>query len=632
MSGRQTGGPRRKAAGKPPVDSSQLGSGGTIIASCRLSDYLVLLVGALSLREPERATFWLLTSGEWQELDTKVVPLAVRANGDERAADAAILVRESRIGGSALAGTLVVRTSDGDSLVGPVDLEATATDVSTLAREQLAYGDGPSRAALVSALLKSSSNERRSRRKLSESLFRIREALRAPLPRAVVEPGEARTAQVDAIWKLDDTAYYVEGWTRHQGAELASLVAVSPEGERVELVDTAFRHRRLDVLEFYAGRLDDGEEELGFVAYFELRTPSLSDAPWILELRDSEGGEIEVEMPPVALDPDAARWTILGDLPLEPPNERRLKDGHVRPALERLERRRLAAGGVAAVDEHGQPAAEPDVSVIVPLYRQVDLLEQQLAQFVDDPELARADLVYVLDSPEDAARLRPLAHHLFRLYRLPFRLAVLRRNGGYSNANNLGAELARGRLLLLLNSDVIPARPGWLGELVRFYDETDGIGALAPMLLYEDESIQHAGMYFHRMTDEGTWSNEHFFKGLHRTLPAANVTRPVPAVTGACLMIAADLYRELGGLRGSYVQGDFEDSDLCLRLSAAGYTNWYLPSVALYHLEGQSYPSSERELATRYNRWLHSDRWGAQIELAAAGRDLSAPRQPVRAR
>src|SRR5439155_9868397 len=213
---------------------------------------------------------------------------------------------------------------------------------------------------------------------------------------------------------------------------------------------------------------------------------------------------------------------------------------------------------IDVVDQYGTPPKRPDVSIIVPLFQRVEFLEQQLAQFVHDPEIAASDLVYVLDSPEDGEYLRRFAHHLYRLYGVPFRLAVLTRNGGYAAVNNLGASLARGRLLVLLNSDVIPDTPGWVGQMVEFYDSTPVIGALGPKLLYEDDSIQHAGIYFDRPAGGHIWSNEHFFKGLHRDLPAANVARPVPAVTGACLMISMKLFGELGGLRSLYVQGDYE--------------------------------------------------------------------------
>ncbi len=59
------------------------------------------------------------------------------------------------------------------------------------------------------------------------------------------------------------------------------------------------------------------------------------------------------------------------------------------------------------------------------------------------------------------------------------------------------------------------------------------------------------------------------------------------------------------------MQGDYEDSDLCLRL-AAGRGNWYMPEVELYHLEGQSCPGPCAP-ANRYNMWLHTHLWGEQI-------------------
>jgi O-antigen biosynthesis protein len=244
----------------------------------------------------------------------------------------------------------------------------------------------------------------------------------------------------------------------------------------------------------------------------------------------------------------------------------------------------------------------------------------QLAELADDPELREADLLYVLDSPQQAEHFLYVAADLFPIYQVPFRIAVLERNVGFARANNAGAKLAGGRLLLLMNSDVLPDRPGWLGTMRAFYDETEDIGALGPKLLYEDDSIQHAGMHFYRLPGSSKWVDAHYFKGMHRGLPQANVARPVPVVSGACLMIDRALYLELGGLSGAYVQGDYEDSDLCLRLLEHGRQNWYLPAAELYHLEGQSYAPEIRRPANRYNMWLQNELWGERIsELVQNG-------------
>jgi GT2 family glycosyltransferase len=87
------------------------------------------------------------------------------------------------------------------------------------------------------------------------------------------------------------------------------------------------------------------------------------------------------------------------------------------------------------------------------------------------------------------------------------------------------------------------------------------------------------------------------------------------------MLIDRARYEEAGGLPIQYVQGDYEDSHLCLKLAEAGYENWYLPTVELYHLEGQSYISDLRRTPSEYNMWLHSAIWGDQIDDLMAGFD-----------
>jgi GT2 family glycosyltransferase len=121
-------------------------------------------------------------------------------------------------------------------------------------------------------------------------------------------------------------------------------------------------------------------------------------------------------------------------------------------------------------------------------------------------------------------------------------------------------------------------------------------------------------MYLHQPPGSSLWLDAHFYHGLHRAFPGANVARVVPLVCGACLMIDHSLYDRLEGLRGIYVQGDYEDSDLCMRLMELGYGNWYLPDAELFHLEAQSYAPSLRMPANAYNAWLHTFLWRDRIE------------------
>ena len=69
---------------------------------------------------------------------------------------------------------------------------------------------------------------------------------------------------------------------------------------------------------------------------------------------------------------------------------------------------------------------------------------------------------------------------------------------------------------------------------------------------------------------DGIWSNRHFHKGMPRRWPGATRRRLVPGVTGAALLVTRPLFEQVGGVCEDYIIGDYEDSDLCLRLRAAG--------------------------------------------------------------
>jgi GT2 family glycosyltransferase len=509
--------------------------------------------------------------------------------------------------------------SDTASL-GPAPASTLGIDLRTLVREHFAGLDAQARAQIVAFLLAALGENEPSvdPRRLSESLSLVRDALRDPHPRVELRSDEPPPFHIDTLVRVDECSFLVEGWIHEERGPIVRLTAVAPEGARVELLERMARVRRPELDE--PSPRSNGTANVGFLCSLTLAAPSHLSAGWIFELENAAGGVVELEAPEPIEDPVAARDAIVSTLgrertPMAPMAE------HVLPSVARLQEQLAATVEVDQVERFGERARSPDVSIVVPLYKRVDLLQHQLAQFASDPELSDADLIYVLDSPELSEPTLAEAGRLFELYRVPFRIATLSRNGGFGVANNRGASLAEGRLLLLLNSDVLPASHGWLGRLASFHEATPRIGALGPKLLFEDDSLQHAGLYFRRSAIWSAWENAHYFKGLHRDLPAANVPRPVPAVTAACLMIKRDLYLELGGLRSIYIQGDYEDSDLCLRLGEAGYENWYRPEVVLYHLEGRSYTTADRQANARYNTWLQTSLWGDRIEQLMSEHD-----------
>jgi GT2 family glycosyltransferase len=517
--------------------------------------------------------------------------------------------------------SLHIRTPTGSLKLGAPELLATLTGLKTLSRESLAPLDAEVRAQVIALLTSALSNRQdgTDRRRFSSNLFSLREALRERLPYSVVSPDRTRNLHIDAIAAVDDSSFYIKGWMRDEEARIRSLTAVSPESTRAELIGRLFRYRHAEPDRIYGPR-SRSTEKAGFISFFETEKPSELSTGWVVEMRSAVGSGVEAAAPPVLRDRSSVLDAILGDLEHERLPAQALVLNHVHPAVSRLQHRRQAIAELERVVQYGVPAESPDVSIVIRLDRHVDLLEQQLAQFTHDPDIRRADLIYVLDAPRQAHRLLDTAAQLSDLYRIPFRVAVLEGNPGFTAAVNAGASLVRGPRLLLLHSDVLPDKPGWLGRMISFYDATPGIGALGVKLLHEDDSLEHAGIYFARSEKSSLWKRRRYFKGLLRHLPVANVARPVPAVSSACLLIAAELYNRVEGLHPMYLRGadDYTSSDLCLRLLEAGLQNWYLPEAELYHLVERSPRESARPLSNRYDSFLHTHIWNKHLETVMA--------------
>jgi len=489
--------------------------------------------------------------------------------------------------------------------------------LKALLRDELAALDADRRTEILSDLASSPLLEELGSLELSSSLYEVREVLRERLPACAVEARQPVGLAVEQVLAVDRRSFWVSGWMHDEDGG-GEVTFVSPEGARVAVSDDAFRLERPDVVQFYAGLQGNRTQDHGFIALIELPAPSLLASGWIAELRTSQGIAVEVRCPDPVVDPQEVRAKILAELGSRGPVGGELAARHGRRALTRLQERIVGESEVDSVDLYGEQPTAPAISIVVPLYKRLDFIEHQLLQFSTDPDFAEAELIYVLDSVEQKEELAEQAAELFALYRLPFKVVNLTAGAGFAGANKHGIEASEAKLLLLLNSDVVPDRPGWLATMRAFYESKENVGALGAKLLYEDDSLQHAGLYFHRGVGGELWENAHCFKGLHRDFPAANVTRVVPAVTAACMLVDRERYDEVGGLPLHYVQGDYEDSELCLRLVAAGYENWYLDTAELYHLEGQSYVADARRVPSEYNMWLHSEIWGERIEALMA--------------
>jgi GT2 family glycosyltransferase len=414
---------------------------------------------------------------------------------------------------------------------------------------------------------------------------------------------------------------YLSGWV-YADSGLRLRITCHEGSASHRLDDGCISHMRRDVVTYLAGQgISADDQELGFSCYVPLH---FSDGPIYLSV-ETPSGEVKrmrVQVPETVQPALQALRALLSSFTMEHRNLREFLDQQAGPAVKAIWSARSRPTQKTFVQSFGDQSQEPCASIVVPLYGRHDLARYQLALFAGDPDLRDSQLIYVVDDPAIFDEFRMACPDLFEIYRVPFTVVASGANLGYAGANNLGVEFARAPHLLLLNSDVMPKKAGWLGELLRVYRSLDAPGLVGTKLIYEDGSLQHAGMVFRRYAPwANLWINDHPWKGLNPS--HLEGTCEVEAVTAACVLIETDLYRKLGGFSEDYVIGDFEDSDLCLRARLAGRRNYVARDIELYHLERQSQgrigDNRLRTNLTLYNCWVFNQRWSHVI----ANRDHS---------
>lgn len=233
--------------------------------------------------------------------------------------------------------------------------------------------------------------------------------------------------------------------------------------------------------------------------------------------------------------------------------------------------------------------SEPLLSVVIVAWNVPEVLEACLLA-LRDCRLNDHDFEIIVVDNASTDSMAPVAsrHPKVHWMKLPHRV-------GYSAANNLGASVASGRYLALLNPDTIPA-PDSLPKLVEFLEAHPGHGAVGPLLRLPGGKVQlEGGRRFPKLFDEvlGALSCGRFdpLRSVRSSylMPEWDhcTSRDVDVLLGACLVLRRDLFERLGGLDEGYALCG-EDVDLCRRIREAGLEIRYHAEVEVIHARGAS--------------------------------------------
>jgi len=224
------------------------------------------------------------------------------------------------------------------------------------------------------------------------------------------------------------------------------------------------------------------------------------------------------------------------------------------------------------------------VSIIIPTKDLADLLDVCLKSIFAKTSYRNYEVIVIDNGSKEAKTAKCFSYwqkkepKRFKCisYDVPF---------NYSQINNYAAQQAQGDYLLFLNNDTKIISKHWLKAMVE-QAQRPSIGAVGSLLLYPDDTIQHAGVVL-GIGGVANHSHRHFpakHGGYFAQIASIN---NYSAVTAACLMCRREVFEEVGGFEAKLAIA-FNDVDFCLKIVSRGYRNIYLPHVVLYHYESKS--------------------------------------------
>ncbi len=243
--------------------------------------------------------------------------------------------------------------------------------------------------------------------------------------------------------------------------------------------------------------------------------------------------------------------------------------------------------------------SEPDLSILIVSFNTRDLLRRCLAIL----EIERTQLaleVLVVDNGSSDGSPEMVASDFPRV-----RLICAGRNLGFAAANNLMFDVARGRYLVLLNSDAFP-RPGALRRALEHMENEPGTALAGGRLVAADESWQPSARQFPSLLSDfltlsglaHRYRNSHFWGRADRTWADPMKEADVDWVPGAFAIIRPSVLKTFGGFDESFFLY-YEEVDLCRRLKARGHAIRYWPDVVVVHLGGESSKSMPHAVRSR---------------------------------
>ncbi len=219
------------------------------------------------------------------------------------------------------------------------------------------------------------------------------------------------------------------------------------------------------------------------------------------------------------------------------------------------------------------------ITIVVPVYNAYEHVERCLASLERTVRPGQAEIVLVNDASPDP-RIVDLLTKFDEESSLTTTIISRQHNGGFIQACNDGITFAKGRDVVLLNSDT-EGVGRWLELLENAAHEERFCGIVFPVS--NSASIFSCPVLQDAVNVAGPTS---VGGALYELMSERNLI--VPTAVGFCMYVRADVVSAVGLLDTAFGKGYGEENDFCMKARKIGYTIAFVPSALVLHFGGAS--------------------------------------------
>ena len=229
-----------------------------------------------------------------------------------------------------------------------------------------------------------------------------------------------------------------------------------------------------------------------------------------------------------------------------------------------------------------------DVSIIIVAWNVKNLLMECLESVFQETKDISFEVIYVDNASEDGSV--EAVEQTFP----DVKIIKNQENLGFIKANNQAIKIAKGRYILLLNSDTL-VLDNAIAKTTQFADKNPEAAVIGCKVMNPDRTLQRdcfmypsllnmliSSLYLNKL-----FPKSKFFGRERMTWWDFNDFKEVETICGCYALVRKKAIDQIGLMDENYfVYGD--DPDWCYRFHTAGWKNMYTPNAQIIHYGGQT--------------------------------------------